>query len=348
PNAGVAQAGAAAPGAAQGEYYPILPYGAGDDVAPELLPIATSRPLDGHYQGITRAVVAIHDLARDANKIAATLATLAGAANDHTLIIAPQFPLVSDINQYAAQLPDQGANVARWPLTSADGGWDSGGQSMALPPRGGISSFAALDEMLLFFGDKNLFPDLKDVVVAGHGAGADFVLRYAALGKAPDLLAQNGLPVRFVAANPSSYLYFTPLRPLIGKLGFTTPEAKKCPGYDAYKYGLNGLDAYGARVGANAIRLRYPSRHVIYLAGAKVAGDDRFPDTSCAALLEGPDRLARAMEYDLYLRTIFGDSVSADHRFHSVADAGYDAEAMFGSACGISALFGGGACAATN
>ncbi len=49
-------------------------------------------------------------------------------------------------------------------------------------------------------------------VIAGHGMGGDFVQRYAAFGQAPDILEKEGIGVRFIVANPSSYLYFTASR----------------------------------------------------------------------------------------------------------------------------------------
>jgi hypothetical protein len=326
------------------DYYPVLPYGADADTVPALLPLASNRPLNGNYAGITRAVVAIHDFSRDANGMVAMLAALAGNGNANLIIVAPQFPLESDISRYAEHLSDGGRGLLRWSLASPVGGWESGGESVAVPPQRSVSSFTALDELLLFLGEKKIFPDLKDIVIAGHGMGADFVLRYAALGKAPDLLDENGISVRFVAADAASYLYFTPLRPAMGeKLSFITPDTAKCPDYDAYKYGLSNLNDYGRRTGTDAIRLRYVTRRVIYLAGEKVAGDERFPDMNCAALLEGPDRLARAMNYDVYLSMIFGDAVRL-HEFATVPAAGYDAAAIFGSACGMEALFGAGEC----
>jgi len=34
-----------------------------------------------------------------------------------------------------------------------------------------ISSFTILDEILMKFGDKNLYPNLKRIIIAGHSAG---------------------------------------------------------------------------------------------------------------------------------------------------------------------------------
>jgi hypothetical protein len=322
-------------------YYPVLPYGADAETLPQLLPVAANRPFDGKYTGVEHAIVAIHDFSRDANATTAMLMGLAGATNSRVIIVAPQFLIESDLTRYGNTLPNGGRDILRWP---AIGGWESGGESSVAAGQKSISSFTALDELLLFFGEKNLFPDLKDIVIVGHGTGADFVLRYAAFGKSPDLLDKSGTPARFVAANASSYLYLTPLRPVAGKPNFATPDTTKCQTYDSYKYGLQNLNDYSRRLGANAARLNYSAKRITYMAGEKIAGDERLPDTDCAALLEGPDRLTRAMNYDVYLDMLFGENISATHQFATVPGAGYDAGAIFGSICGMESLFGAGQC----
>jgi hypothetical protein len=324
-------------------WFPILPFDAAPDAEPQLLPVASNLPLDSNHANITRAIIVIHDVSRDASSAVAMLATLAGEANKTTFILAPQFLLESDIARFAGHLPDNGRNVAHW----AAGAWEDGGNSIAAAPDKDISSFTAIDLLLVFLSDRKLFPSLKDIVVAGHGAGGDFVLRYAAIGLAPDLINPGDVAIQFVAANPSSYLYFTPMRPAGGdKSGFGLPSTDRCPHYDSYKYGLDSLNDYARRTGANAIRLRYIDRRVTYMIGENAAGDDRFPDNNCAAMLEGIDRHARAINYDLYLSTIFGDDANKTQKSAGIPSAGYDPVAMFGSSCGMSVLFGDGNCAA--
>jgi hypothetical protein len=188
---------------------------------------------------------------------------------------------------------------------------------------------------------------LQQVVIAGHGAGADFTQRYAAIGMAPDLLAAEKIAVRFMVANASSYLYLTSSRPSVSGPGFTASDtAPACPDINDYPYGLDKLVAYARRSGGNAVRMRFPERKVIYLTGAKIAADP-FPDTDCAALEQGKDRLSRARNYERYLGVSFGDAARASQTFVTVPSAGYDPVGMFGSYCGLSILFGDGECGAT-
>ena len=234
-------------------------------------------------------------------------------------------------------------SLAHWGLNA----WQDGGDSIAQAPQKGISSFTAIDLLLLYLSatGKQMFPNLKDIVISrAMAAGADFrLLRYAAAGQAPDLLDAQTTTVRFAAANASSFLYYTSLRPLAGKPGFGLPKTDNCANYNTYKYGLQHLNGYAQRAGSDAIRLRYPSRHVIILAGTKTGSDDPFPDTSCAALMQGPNRFMRAENYDLYISTIFNEAAKTQS-FAAIADTGYDQVAIFDSACGMNVLFGDGNC----
>ena len=80
-----------------------------------------------------------------------------------------------------------------------------------------------MDRLLAALDDKARFPALKEIVVAGHSAGGQYVQ--------PTLSAL----VRYLVANPSSYLYLEPWRPVNGN------PAELCPGFNKYKYGLDEL-----------------------------------------------------------------------------------------------------------
>jgi hypothetical protein len=325
-------------------YFPIFPLGAGDDVSPALLPVVSNHPLDGDHSGITRAIVIIHDYTRDAKANAAMIASLAGGDNATTFILAPQFLLDADIARLSGLMPEQSKLLAHWSLD----GWVDGGESLNEAPQKPISSFTAMDLLLLYLGDKKMFPDLQSVIIAGHGMGGDFVQHYAATGQAPDILDREHISIHFLAANPSSYLYFTAPRFLIGKPGtkpsLGTPDAAQCPGYNVYPYGLDNPNAYVKRAGIGAIKLRYTSRPVTYLVGERAAEGDALADNSCAAALQGPNRVARWTAYNMYLTVTFGDAAQKLHKFTNVPKAGYEPAALFGSPCGVSVLFGSGEC----
>src|SRR5262249_51528255 len=56
---------------------------------------------------------------------------------------------------------------------------------------------------------REAFPNLKLIVVTGHSAGGQFTHRYAA---ATHVEKQIRIPMRYVVANPSTYLYLDETR----------------------------------------------------------------------------------------------------------------------------------------
>ncbi|MGB9152711.1 MAG: hypothetical protein WCD70_06455 [Alphaproteobacteria bacterium] len=318
-------------------YFPVLPFDAGDNALPQMIPLAANHPLDGVQAGLTRAIIVIHDDTRDANGALSMMTSLAGQSNGSTMIIAPQFLLASDIARYADHLPDEGSAFAAWQMN----GWMSGDDSVGSAGHKGVSSFTIVDLLLMYLSDRTVFPDLRVIVIAGSGAGANFVQRYAAFGIAADLVEQQNIALRYVLADASSYLYMTPNRPMAGKQGFGSVDAAACPGFNSYPYGTDGLNSYARRIGANAAKTNYAVHFVTYL---NVPVADAVPESNCASLLQGADSAMRAVNYDLYLQAIYSDVAAKTQKFSLVKNVRNDAVGLFGSACGMAALFGDGTC----
>ncbi len=331
---GAALAADAAPAAA---FFPVLPLGAAKNTLPQLVPLAASARLEGVHSGVTRAIIVIHDEMRDANAAVATLSALAGEQNASILIIAPQFLLPSDIVRFADQLPEKGKAFAAWQIS----GWHKGDESMPVSGRRSVSSFAVIDLLSMYLSDKTAYPDLNTVVIAGFGAGGNFVQRYAAFTIAEDVLAKQGINVRYVVASAGNYLYLTPNRFRGGRRGFGVPENADCPGYNAYPFGLDNLTGYVRQRGANAAKIDYAERAIFYL---NAKGPDLFPESDCAALLQGLTAAERAERYRLYLQSLYGDNAARTHVFAMAKNDKNDAESLFASPCGITALFGDGQC----
>ncbi len=318
-------------------YFPVLPLDAPSDSLPQLVPLAASQPLDVIHIGTKRAIVVIHDETRNANAALATMAALAGEVNASTIILAPQFLLPSDIVRFADHLPDKGRSFAAWQVS----GWAAGDDSMAVPGRKSVSSFAVVDLLLMYLSDRNAFPDLQTIVVAGFGAGANFTQRYAAFTLAADAVAKENIDLRYAVAAATSYLYQTPSRPLGGRKGFGRPDEAACPNANFYPYGLERLNPYARRGGVNAAKVEYGTRFIAYL---NAQGADAFAETSCAALAQGKDSAARAENYRLYLQSLYGDVAGQTQIFALAKEAKNDPVTLFGSACGMAMLFGDGLC----
>lgn len=276
------------------------------------VPLLVSPEWDGSNDA--RAVVVIHGLGRDAPGYFRALASSRAKARAEAILVAPHFLADEDF-------------LAPGQLHWARGGWMGG--SPAHGPTS-ASAFDVIDAILAHLADRSHYPALREVVVIGHSAGAQLVQRYVAVGRG----VPASLAVRFVVANPSSYLWFSPDRP-----GSTFA----CPSYNHWKYGLAGhLPPYVTDPPAT-LEARYVARDVTYLIG----GDDTDPtqrdlDRSCGGEAQGSDRFARHTAFLADLAARHGSL--ATQRSFTVPGVGHSGGHMIDSACGIAVLFGSGRC----
>lgn len=291
------------------------------------LPLYLSKAWDRPQPVITRAIVTIHGIERAAD-IARAIAEVGRARSgldpESVLLIEPQF--LNDTDVSAQSLPPE---TLRWSRASWEGGEDARGPAP-------ISSFAAIDAILARLADRATFPDLKTVVIAGHSGGGQLVQRYAVAGRGEAALTKVGVHVRYLAANPSSYVYFSPERPAGD--GFATFNGAACPAYDHWKYGMTGLPAYAAGDDPAVLEAAYATRDVVYLLGT---GDDNpnHPalDKTCMAEAQGPNRYARGLNYFHYLQ--WRHPTGLAHRLLRAPGVGHDSDGTFNSACGLAALY---------
>ena len=233
------------------------------------VPVYVSQDWSQPQPGITRAVIVFHGLLRNADVYyadAKAALAQAGAAGAGTLLVVPQF--LSDEDAAGYHLPPA---MLHW-------GWDSwaGGEAAHGPVP--ASTFDAIDAVLARLADKRLFPNLRTVVVAGHSAGGQVVQRYAVVVKGEAPLLQRGIHLRYVVANPSSYLYFSPDRP--------DGNAAACPSYNEWKYGFAaGVPAYVSSAPA-VLEKAYAARDVTYLLGG---GGYRSEPSAARQVLRGGD-----------------------------------------------------------
>src|ERR1700687_1701472 len=168
------------------------------------LPLYVSADWSSPLPDITRAVLVLHGRLRNADvyyRSAQSAQAAAGEAGKATIMVVPQFLAGIDVDAYQLS-PD----TLRWSLEGWEGGDPAGGPAPA-------SSFDALDAILARLADRRLFPNLRQVVVAGHSGGGQVVQRYALAGNCERALRSENIAVRYVVANPSSYAYFSADRP---------------------------------------------------------------------------------------------------------------------------------------
>ena len=216
------------------------------------LALYLSRDWDGPQPAVTRAIVTIHGIERAAD-IARTIAEVGRAASkldpESVLLIEPQF--LDDTDVAAYHLP---AETLHWAHTGWEGGEDAHGPAP-------ISSFAALDAILARLADRATFPALKTVVIVGHSGDGQLVQRYAVAGRSEGALTKAGIHLRYVVANPSSYVYFSSERPAGD--GFALFDDAACPAFDRWKYGMTGLPNYLAGDDPAALEAAYAARDVV-------------------------------------------------------------------------------------
>ncbi|WP_406806150.1 alpha/beta hydrolase [Burkholderia semiarida] len=290
-----------------------------------VLPVYADHPLDQAAPDVTRVFIVIHGTLRNADAYYASgreVVEKAGASGTGTMVVAPQFLTRADVRAFSLPAPT---------LAWTQEGW-KGGEPARQP--GPISSFAALDALLAHFADRSRYPSLSTVVVIGHSAGAQLLQRYAVAGREGDALARTGIAVRYVVANPSSYLYFDDERPNAEAMA-----GGACPRATEWKYGLKSAPPYVAAQDVRDLETRYVARHVVYLLGqADTNPTTHFIDRSCAAMAQGPYRLARGLAYFDYLKKRHPDDLA--QQVVEVPGVGHDGLGMFTSACGLAVLFG--------
>lgn len=306
-------------------------------------PDAPDAPAAGGSAGPTRALIAMHGHSRDADKtFEAALRTLRNAdALGDTLVVAPLFQVAAD-KAVAGRCNTVGVPVAQpGDLLWTCGSWLEGARSVS---GSNVGSFAAMDALVDELARR--WPGVRTITVAGFSAGGQFVQRYIAFTR-HDGTAAGRPAMRYVVADPSTWLYFDPVRPQFSAdgasvTGFAVPDAAACPQMNRWKYGTDDLPAYLGRTAAQA-RRQYAQADISYLEGALDSSDARGTayrvlDKSCAALAQGPFRMQRGLAYAAYDRKL----LAPDRRREVVVVPGcaHDVACVFPSEAARAALVG--------
>jgi pimeloyl-ACP methyl ester carboxylesterase len=305
--------------------------------------------------GITRAFILVHGAGRDANnyfRTAAAAAFLAGALDD-TLVIAPR--LASNDGDCRDMLAP---NEVSWPCNGNS--WRAGGIAKGSRT---LTSFDFADEILRRLADKQAFPNLKAIVVAGHSAGGQFVTRYEMANRIHDTL---GVSITYVVANPSSYAYLDALRPNARAYASTASapgyipappadapataggsaaatsgafrtfgDERNCTTFNQWPYGLQKRTGYTEKLTDEQLKKQLVARPTTYLLGEL----DILPlggfDASCPAMAQGPTRLARGQAFSKYVN----EKLGAQHETVVVPLCGHNARCMFTSDAALPLVF---------
>lgn len=162
--------------------------------------------------------------------------------------------------------------------------WGDGSPAYEPSNAAGAGSFDALDAAVNFFLDKQRFPQLRKVVVAGFSLGGQLTNRYATFRNDTSADSQ----IIFWISSPNSFVYMQGDRP--------RPIGSACAHtYTDYKYGLNGtLPNYylqsAQQLSPSGLISRYLSRTIYYLVGLNDRGAGLV---SCAPNTQGLGHLEK-------------------------------------------------------
>jgi len=291
-------------------------------------------PLTARNTAITRALIMVHGAGRNADHYfeTSTAAGFLAGALENTIIIAPHFIAGTDKAQ---------ANEVVWPERGEN--WRSGGMSPTNPT---ISSFDFLDEIVRTLADKKTFPNLRQIVVAGHSAGGQVATRYEMTNK---VHGTPGVSISYVVANPSSYAWPAAVRPLasgdadpenaagakeaLGAEGekvhasftFGPFDASKAPNFNRWPSGLENRTGYAAGMSDAQLIKQLVERPTTYLLGQvdvlPLGGFDSSPN----AMAQGPTRRARGEAFYKYVTETLG----AKHQAIIVPECGHNDRCIF-------------------
>ena len=200
-----------------------------------------------------------------------------------------------------------------------------------------MSSYQYLDEMLTVLQMEFILPNLSQIVVVGHSEGGQMAQGYAA----GSLLTSPPTPIKYVVANPSSYLYLSSERwvqgteYLYGELSADGIIA--CPKFNEWGYGLEALYAYMDTTGALALANNYLSRDVSFIVGEENTDiNDPTLSNSCESVLQGSNRFERGLVFYNYMQEKFPSSL---HSMAIVPEIGHDESQVYLSECGQVHIF---------
>lgn len=183
---------------------------------------------DHDPQAIKRAIIVMPgkprdswkytNLIRNALTVQAGLFPEWGISNTSVLIMGPAW--LNQADQTAgAVLPNE--------LVFHGTQWQSGGNSVSPNLTHSITTYECLDRFTDILFDKTQYPNLNQVVVAGHSMGGQMVQRYALLKKTKKY-DQN---MQFWAGNPGSWAWLTDDRPY---------QNTSCEDPLSWHYGIGG------------------------------------------------------------------------------------------------------------
>lgn len=256
-------------------------------------------------ENIQRAIIVLHGALDDPmvyhNSVLTALKLVAadGINPDNVAVTAPYFPDDGDAGvgypvNNAGTTPAE-THPSRALVWFSDS-WSGGAINTYPANTTTVSTFDVLDQMIQYYANKTAFPNLEQIVLAGHSMGGQLLHKYAAVGYTP---AQLGIdtPVTYWIGDPDSFLWLDDTRPL---------SISKCPTFANWREGIENYAEYGnttmyynidlVNQGAAALQENFFTRNIAY-ARASLDKGNYNPENDCSPYTTGGDRNERFFEF---------------------------------------------------
>lgn len=271
----------------------------------QTIQVNTTHSLESGNKKITRVIVAIHGIKRNAKEHFEKIKKIVdrSGGSEKIMVVVPNFKNHGEKFNFSS--------------VSWDEGWVIGDQATE---ESDLTSYDVVDHIMKKFLEKEKFPNLKTIVLTGIAAGAEFVQRYAAGNSVEN--ESKDVRFKYLVMAPASYMYLTPQR-----LNFSNETEFSIPTmncqYNDYAYGLANRNNYMNRINEDVLKEQYIIRDVHYFANdlsavkkskkskakPKILNDDTLDseplDQECEAELQGRTRTERAQIFKNYLDKLF-------------------------------------------
>jgi hypothetical protein len=251
---------------------------------------------------------------------------------DSVAMIAPYFPNGADKDFGYPWEEDQpsGQGSVSNALVWSGSQWSAGANNQYPHASRNVSSFYVLDELIRYFDNREIFPQMTHIVLVGHSMGGQMLQRYAAVG---ERLITESRVVNWIG-NPSSYIWLSTSRPL------SIPD---CPDYDDYREGYANFEEYGmtygvglVKQGRDAILENYRSKEIAYARALQDQGDH---SSACGANTTGSNRNERFFNFIDWFRPACEYPGSGRCDTVDLIDTSHNNGFMFNSEAGQSRIF---------